>query len=58
MLRQKVIKIYSVKSCQILCAHKHCFLMSGHNYGVAYCRADLNFTGYWGLSTVVIKIGH
>ena len=27
MLRQKVIKIRNLKSCQILCAHKHCFLM-------------------------------
>ena len=32
MLRQKVIKIQNLKSGQILCANKHCFLMPGHKY--------------------------
>ena len=32
MLKQKVIKIQSLKGCQILCAHKHCFLTPGHNF--------------------------
>ena len=31
MLRQEVINIQTPKNCQILCAHKHCFLMPGHH---------------------------
>ena len=32
MLRQKLLKFKELKSCQILCAHKHCFLMPGQKY--------------------------
>ena len=42
---KKVFKLQSLKSCQILCAHKHCFLMPGHKCGI-----NSWLTSGWGLA--------
>ena len=40
MLNHEVTKFQSVKSGQILCAHKPYLLMLGHNYSIVYVYAN------------------